>query len=262
MRSSSATQLLLAAMLLSAAPAACRRPPPSPASAPISGPAARIGGPFRLTDQDGRVVDQRLLLGRWSVVYFGYTFCPDVCPATLTALAAAQSRIGADAKRLQIVFVTVDPARDTPAQLRAWLGGPSFPRGVIGLTGSSAEIAQVARQYGVYFRRAGAGRDYAVDHTSVLYLMNPAGGFDRPLPLGRSGDDRQPDPAGDARGLILRWRPRPRRPAPADVSWAVRLRGHRGLATRLAGLSAGPRRPMPRDRERGGPRGRNVSCCE
>lgn len=168
-----------AALLAAMAPAACRAPPPRTVAAQET---ARIGGPFRLVDDEGRARNQTLLLGKWSVVYFGYTFCPDVCPATMTALATAEARLGAGAPGLQVVFVTVDPARDTPAQLRAWLADPSFPRHVVGLTGTPAQVAAVAHQYGVYFRRRGAGRDYGVDHTSILYLINPAGQFDRPLP--------------------------------------------------------------------------------
>ncbi|MHB8527914.1 MAG: SCO family protein [Caulobacteraceae bacterium] len=143
--------------------------------------ASNIGGPFRMTDQDGVRVDQRLLRGKWSAVYFGYTFCPDACPTTLTALGHAQNDLGREAADVQFVFVTVDPARDTPAEMKSYLSSPAFPKGTIGLTGSAADIAATARAYHVYYRREGAGKDYSMDHTSVVYLMNPKGVFDRPL---------------------------------------------------------------------------------
>ncbi|MEO7026916.1 MAG: SCO family protein [Caulobacteraceae bacterium] len=168
--------IVLAALVLAAG---CRGP-----AAPGLTEAPRIGGPFSLVDQSGARVDQRLLLGRWSAVYFGYTVCPDVCTTTLSALGAAQVRLGADARRFQVVFITIDPLRDTPRQLRDYLLSPSFPRPIVGLTGSPDEIAAVAHAYGVYYRRAGKGADYAMDHTSIVYLMNPAGRFDRPLPQG------------------------------------------------------------------------------
>ena len=143
--------------------------------------ASDIGGPFRLTDDAGAQVDERILKGKWSAVYFGYTFCPDVCPATLAALAQAIGDLGAKAKTLQVVFITVDPRRDTPAQLRAYLSSSSFPKGVIGLTGTADEIKAVAADYRVYYSRHGGGADYSVDHTSVVYLMDPQGRFVRPI---------------------------------------------------------------------------------
>jgi protein SCO1/2 len=144
--------------------------------------ASEIGGPFRLTDETGAPVDQRILKGKWSAVYFGYTFCPDVCPTTLAALAGAISDLGARSKAFQVIFITVDPQRDTPAQLRSYLSSSSFPRGVIGLTGTDNEIKAVAGAYRVYYSRHGGGADYSVDHTSIIYLMDPQGRFVRPIP--------------------------------------------------------------------------------
>ena len=145
-----------------------------------------IGGSFQLTSDSGARVDERLLKGKWSVVYFGYTFCPDVCPATLAQLAAAQRALGERA--LQVVFITVDPARDTPAALHAYLAQTSFPKGAIGLTGSEAQIKAAAGAYHVYYARQGKGADYSVDHTSVLYLMDPEGRFVRPITPGPPAD--------------------------------------------------------------------------
>ncbi len=147
---------------------------------------ARIGGPFKMVDQNGRAVDQRLLLGKWSAVFFGYTYCPDTCPATLAALAAAQARLGSAEKAFQVVFVSVDPARDTPAQMKLYLSaqgfaGPGAPGGAVGLTGSPAEVADMAKAYAVLYAKVGQGSDYQVQHSAAIYLMDPHGKFTRPL---------------------------------------------------------------------------------
>ena len=148
-----------------------------------SGPApSAIGGPFQLVADNGAQVDQRILLGKWSAVYLGYSFCPDVCPTTLAALAQAIAQLGPKGRALQVVFISVDPERDTPAQLRAYLASPSFPKGAIGLTGTPDEIKSVAGAYHVYYslHQEGSG-PYSVDHTSIIYLMDPQGRFVRPL---------------------------------------------------------------------------------
>ena len=147
-----------------------------------------VGGPFVLTDQNGARETETLLRGRWTLVFFGYTFCPDVCPVTLSNLGVAIGKMGAEAKSVRVVFITVDPDRDTPAQLKTYLSSPSFPPGMIGLTGTSAQITDVAHAYHVFFRKAGNGPGYSVDHTSVVYLMNPQGQFDRPVDVGLPPD--------------------------------------------------------------------------
>jgi protein SCO1/2 len=147
-----------------------------------------VGGPFVLTDQNGARETQSLLRGRWTLVYFGYTFCPDICPITLSTLGAAIARMGPQAGRVRVVFITVDPDRDTPSQLKRYLSSPSFPPGTIGLTGTPAEVAEAAHAYHVYFRKAGSGPGYSVDHTSVVYLMTPQGRFDRPVDVSATPD--------------------------------------------------------------------------
>jgi protein SCO1/2 len=142
---------------------------------------AQIGGPFHLVDQNGASRDQSMLKGKWSAVFFGYTFCPDVCPTTLQSLADAQARLGNKARDLQVVFITVDPARDTPAQLKTYLSSQAFPRGTIGLTGSPEKIAEAAKAYKVFYQKQGTGKDYEMSHSSGIYLMNPKGRFDRIL---------------------------------------------------------------------------------
>jgi len=143
-----------------------------------------VGGPFSLTNQDGARVDQRILKGKWTAVFFGYTFCPDVCPTTLTTLGQAVGQMGPRARDFQVVFVSVDPDRDTPAQLKTYLSSPAFPKGTVGLTGTPAEVAAIAGAYHVYYKKAGGGSNYAVDHTSIVYLMDPKGRFSRPLAFG------------------------------------------------------------------------------
>ena len=157
------------------------------APAPPSG-AIAIGGPFHLTDQNGHGVDQGVLKGKWSAVFFGYTYCPDVCPTTLQTLATAQQALGPKAKDFQVVFVTVDPARDTPSQLKAYLASDSFPKGAIGLTGTTDQIAGITHAYGVYFQKQGTGADYSVNHSSAIYLMNPNGAYDSVISAGLTPD--------------------------------------------------------------------------
>ncbi len=139
---------------------------------------AAIGGPFTLTDGDGRTVTDRDLRGRYLLVYFGYTFCPDVCPTTLNALAGALTAMGRDADRVTPVFITVDPERDTPSVLRSYVA--AFSPRLRGLTGTPAQIATVEREYRVYAARHVTGPgpgDYSMDHTSLIYLMDPRGRF-------------------------------------------------------------------------------------
>jgi protein SCO1/2 len=140
-----------------------------------------IGGPFKLVNQAGVPVDERVLRGKWSAVFFGYTFCPDVCPTTLASLGRATDVLGGDASRFQVVFITVDPERDTPKALGAYLGSATFPKGALGLTGSPAQIAAVAKAYHVFYQKAAQGSSYTMDHTAVVYLMDPQGRFARPL---------------------------------------------------------------------------------
>ena len=156
--------------------------------APGQASAAAIGGDFHLVDQDARPVDQSVLKGRWTAVFFGYTYCPDVCPTTLTTLGSAVDELGAKSKDFQVVFITVDPHRDTPRQLKGYLSSASFPKGTIGLTGTDREVADAAKAYGVYFQKAGGGASYSVDHSSAIYLMNPQGRFDSVLAYGLTPD--------------------------------------------------------------------------
>jgi protein SCO1/2 len=147
------------------------------AEPPLAG--ARIGGPFALTDQDGRRVTDRDFAGRWRIMYFGYTFCPDVCPTGLQNLAAGlkafEKSDAARAAKVVPVFVTVDPTRDTPAVMKSYV--TAFHPRLVGLTGDEAAIAAVAKAYGVYAARGELqpGGGYLVDHSAQAYLMDPDG---------------------------------------------------------------------------------------
>lgn len=144
------------------------------------GPA--VGGSFSLLDGDGKRVTDRDLRGTYALVYFGYTFCPDVCPTTLNQVSEALDMLGAKADRVRPVFITVDPARDTPAVMKQYAS--SFTPRLLPLTGSAAEIADVAKKYRVYYaphRTGDQPGDYTMDHSSVLYLMGPDGRFVAPL---------------------------------------------------------------------------------
>ena len=152
-------------------------------------PPVAVGGPFKLVDQNGRPRDQSMLKGKWSAVFFGYTYCPDVCPTTLQTLAEAEDRLGPKARNFQVVFVSVDPARDTPAQLKTYLSSPAFPKGAIGLTGTDAQVAAVAKAYHVFYQKAGSGQTYEVQHSSAVYLMDPKGRFSGIVAFGLPPDE-------------------------------------------------------------------------
>ncbi len=139
---------------------------------------ARIGGPFTLIDQDGRTRTDADFRGRHMLVYFGYTYCPDVCPTALSDMAIALDEIGADATKVRPVFVTVDPARDTPARLKDYVA--NFHPRLVGLTGSDDAIARAAKAYRVYYAKArdsGSAADYLMDHSSIIYLIGPDGRY-------------------------------------------------------------------------------------
>ena len=137
---------------------------------------ALVGGPFALTDQNGSKRRSAEFRGRYMLIYFGYANCPDVCPTTLALMADALDKLGPDRSAVVPIFITIDPERDTPAKLKPYMAafGPRF----VGLTGSLAEIKSVADLYRVYLKKQPlAGGGYAMDHSSVIYLMGPDGKF-------------------------------------------------------------------------------------
>ena len=136
-----------------------------------------IGGPFTLTDQDGKTVTEADFLGKPMLVYFGYSYCPDVCPFALQMMASALDTLGEDKGRIQPVFVSVDPERDTPENLAQYVRSASFPDGLIGLTGTPEQIKAMAGNYAVYYKKVGEGDDYIMDHTSAMFLMDKKGKY-------------------------------------------------------------------------------------
>jgi protein SCO1/2 len=161
-------------------------------AAPGSPQAAAIGGPFRLIDQDGRVVTEADLKGRPSLVFFGFTRCPDVCPTTLFDMSQIMHALGADADRMRAVFITVDPERDTQSVLKDYLS--SFDPHVAGLTGDLPAIMAVAKEYRVYFKKVALdGGDYTMDHTAITYLMDKEGRFVSPFNLRRGTEEAAAD---------------------------------------------------------------------
>lgn len=146
------------------------------------GQTAAIGGPFQLVDTQGRTVDQDVLKGKWSVVFFGFTHCPDICPTTLFELGQVEPLLAGDVNKVQSVLISVDPERDTPQQMAAYIANPAFPKRLIGLTGTPAQVAAAAKAYRVFYQKQQQGDDYTVNHAAYSYLMNPKGQFACVLP--------------------------------------------------------------------------------
>lgn len=167
----------------------CQKGPAEPA--PLAG--AAIGGPFKLTDQDGKPFSSDALAGKYRIVYFGYTFCPDACPTDMQVLGKAMRQLDAKdpakSARIQPIFITVDPARDRPTQLKQFVGA-FYPR-LIGLTGSEAGIAAVAKEYAVSYRKQPApegASGYLMDHPRVAILLGPDGKPIELLPVDANAD--------------------------------------------------------------------------
>ncbi len=138
--------------------------------------ASAIGGSFRLTDQNGKTVTDADLKGKWSLVYFGYTHCPDACPTALNDISIALEDLGTKRDAVRPVFITVDPERDTPDALKAYV--TSFDAPILALTGTPEQVAQAAKGYRVYYaKHPEAGGEYSMDHSSVIYVMDPQGRF-------------------------------------------------------------------------------------
>jgi cytochrome oxidase Cu insertion factor (SCO1/SenC/PrrC family) len=175
----------------------------SPASEEGGGSTAdEFGGPFSLTDQNGKRRTDMDFRGKYMLVFFGYTYCPDVCPTALAVEAQALDMLGPSASRIVPIFITVDPKRDTPGKLKSYLtafeASPPSPRpNFVGLTGTDEDIAAVARAYRVYYQAHIDGfrtdADYSVDHTSDTYLMSPEGKFVAYYSLGISPDEMAAD---------------------------------------------------------------------
>lgn len=159
---------------------------------PVAQSVAAIGGPFALVDQNGRTVTDQDLKGRPTLMFFGFTHCPDVCPTALFEISQVMERLGPGAEKVNAVFVTVDPERDTPAVLKDYLS--SFHPRMIGLTGEPAAIAAMLKAYRVYAKKVPQdGGDYTMDHSALVYLMDKEGRFVAPFNLKRSPEDAAAD---------------------------------------------------------------------
>ncbi len=151
--------------------------------------AVTIGGPFTLSTPDGTAVTDQTYRGKWLLVYFGYTFCPNSCPTTLLEIAVALKKLGPDAAKVQPLFITVDPQRDTPEVMKQYV--QSFDPRIVGLTGTPEQIAAAAQEYGAYYVRHKTGlgpENYVMDHSTYLYVMDPHGKFVRAFDTNTSGD--------------------------------------------------------------------------
>lgn len=148
-------------------------------------PAAGIGGPFVLTSEDGTPFDSRSLAGRPFALYFGFTHCPDVCPTAMYEMSLLLKDLGPAAKEFRVLFVTVDPERDTAELLKAYTDG--FDERIVGLTGTPEAVAGVAKSYRAFYRKVplDAG-SYTMDHTASIYLMGPDGRFAGTLGYGEA----------------------------------------------------------------------------
>jgi cytochrome oxidase Cu insertion factor (SCO1/SenC/PrrC family) len=137
-----------------------------------------IGGPFTLVDQNGRTVTNDTLKGKPTLIYFGYTFCPDVCPTSLLLMETAVEKLGPDAaKKVNLVFITIDPERDTQKLIKDYVG--NFSPTFIGLTGTPEQVTAAARAYRVYYQKVPGkdGAPYLMDHSSIVYLLDRNGRF-------------------------------------------------------------------------------------
>lgn len=139
---------------------------------------ALIGGPFTLTDASGKTVTDQDYRGRYMLVFFGFTGCPDICPAGLQLISAALDKVGAKADKVTPIFISVDPERDTPEKLAAYV--KNFNDRLVGLTGTPEQVAAVAKAYRVFYEKMpneSAPAEYGMNHTSIIYLMGPDGEY-------------------------------------------------------------------------------------
>jgi len=138
--------------------------------------ASAIGGQFQLLDQNGKPFSDANLKGKWHLIFFGYTHCPDACPTALNEMSLALDRLGIKRDEIGVVFITVDPERDTPDVLKSYV--QSFDAPIVALTGSPEAVAQAAKAYRVFYaKHPRADGDYDMDHSAVIYVMNPEGRF-------------------------------------------------------------------------------------
>ena len=159
---------------------------------PVATAPSTVGGPFNLTDQNGKPISNETFRGKPFLVFFGFTHCPDVCPTTLFEVSEVMRRLGPDADKTAALFVTVDPERDTPEMMKEYLS--SFDPHLSAATGSVEAMAAVAKAYRVYYKKIPTeGGDYTMDHTAIVYLMDKNGNFVTPFNLRRKPEEAAAD---------------------------------------------------------------------
>jgi cytochrome oxidase Cu insertion factor (SCO1/SenC/PrrC family) len=134
-----------------------------------------VGGSFELVDQDRNNITNNSFPNKFKIIYFGFTFCPDVCPMGLTTISEALDSLGTKAKHIQPIFITLDPLRDTAEVLKSYK--ENFHESIIFLTGSEEQIRSMAKLYKVYFRKTNDADDYLIDHSAITFIMAPSGGY-------------------------------------------------------------------------------------
>lgn len=169
---------LLPAICLALGAAACK---PAPVQATCSDLGkADIGGPFDLINQDGEAVNFQTYLGKPQLIYFGFGYCPDVCPASLEKMGVAMDILGTQQNDIQPMLFSIDPARDTPQSLKLYLTSETFPKNLVALTGSQEQVDAAIKAYRIFAKRvddAGSAAGYTMDHASLFYLMDAKGEF-------------------------------------------------------------------------------------
>ena len=154
-----------------------------PTKGPIGSGTALIGGPFTMVNQKGETVTEKNFEGHYTIYFFGYTFCPDVCPTELQVLTAALKELGPDGSKITPVFVSIDPERDKPKIIGEYVA--NFDSRLVGLTGTPEQLAAMARAFHVFYKKVPNAKDpqnYDMDHSSILYLMGPDGKFAKHFP--------------------------------------------------------------------------------
>lgn len=190
----------------------CGKPSkPAEAATTVQGREApsTMGGPFVLTDQTGKAVTERDLVGKPSLIFFGFTFCPEVCPTTLLHITKWLKDLGPDGNRINAFYVTIDPTRDTQKQLQQYL--TSFDPRIRGLTGTTAQVDRIAKAYRVYYKRVNLKNgDYVMDHSTMIYMIDAKGQYVGPIGYGEADEHVMPL----LRDLLAGRKPNVRQPDP------------------------------------------------
>ena len=159
-----------------------------PATDDTATAAAAFAPAFTLADSEGRIRSTAEFRGKFLLVFFGFTSCPDVCPTTLAEVAQVLDDLGSDAGSVQPIFISIDPERDTPQALKDYLSSDGFPKGTIGLTGTPEQVATAAKAYRAFYQKVGEGEGYTMNHSLTVYLMGPDGKFRTAVAYGLGPD--------------------------------------------------------------------------